>query len=336
MGQLVFPVNDKQKYEQAGATDLIQLLAAPGCNSLFVEKAWLETLVYGICNYEFIHLSGPTGSGKTSIIEALTVAENFRALCNAVGFKEKPLTLYPIEMVIFDTPGELVQRRALDKGTTYDENSALVGAIMAADKAKKQSYPVVWLREIGRVHTSSIQGGLLNLMTRGEISLPSGVRIEGSGISWIADSNYQAENDATHTLVVFDDAFKRRFTMNLTLNYPSPEQEAEILQHLTAGGELPKVDDELIVKVVKLGQVIRRNRTEGNLLSVVPPTIYGYMAFLRMAHALPTASLQQVAMSTLLGNASFEDRKIVSGVFNEVFGLQTEYEEDPTMAGSLF
>ena len=43
------------------------------------------------------------------------------------------------------------------------------------------------------------------------------------------------------------------------------------------------VNPELIIKAVQLGQVIRRHRAEGNLQSLVPPTMYGYQAFVRMA-----------------------------------------------------
>ena len=97
-----------------------------------------------------------------------------------------------------------------------------------------------------------------------------------------------------------------------------------------------KIDRDLIVKVVELGNVIRRHRSEGNLQSVPPPTIYGYLAFLRMAQVLPHLSLQQVALATLLGNASIEDRKHVASVFTEVFGLQAAQEDDLAMGGNLF
>ena len=48
----------------------------------------------------------------------------------------------------------------------------------------------------------------------------------------MADSNYQAETDSVHTLVTLDDALKRRFSINLTLDYLTPEQEVEVLQHI--------------------------------------------------------------------------------------------------------
>ena len=96
------------------------------------------------------------------------------------------------------------------------------------------------------------------------------------------------------------------------------------------------MDPDLIAKVVQLGNIIRRYRAEGKLQSVAPPTIYGFLAFLRMAVAMPHMTVHQVALATLLGNGSTEDQKYVANVFNEVFGLQAVDEDDPTMGGSLF
>ena len=85
---------------------------------------------------------------------------------------------------------------------------------------------------MGRVHSSSVQGGLLNLMSKYDILLPDGRRLDGSKVAWVADSNYQAEGDSTHTLVTLDDALKRRFTINLTLDYLDLLQEVQVLQHI--------------------------------------------------------------------------------------------------------
>jgi len=337
MSSQVFRATDPREYQKAGQSDLIELLPVPGANPLFLPKWVIEILVYAIVSHEFVHLSGPTGSAKTSLLEALyLVPKNFRAICSGLQFKEMPLRIYPIEMATYEAPGELYQRRALKNGTTYDEPSGLVQALRAAAEADGKFYHVVWLREIGRVHSASVQGGLLDLMTKGEIILSDGTQIDGRDIAWVADSNYQAETDATHTLVTFDDALKRRFTVNLTLDYLSAAQEVQVLQHLAAQGHLKKLDGALAVKVVKLGQIIRRHKSEGNLQSVPPPTIYGYLAFLQMAQTLDHLSLQQIAAATLLGNASPEDRKLASGVFNEVFGLQADQEDDPTSGGGLF
>jgi len=115
-----------------------------------------------------------------------------------------------------------------------------------------------------------------------------------------------------------------------------PEQETQVLLHLVGNENASKATHELVLNTVRLGQTIRRHKAEGNLPSVPPPTIYGYLAFCRMVRALPHLSMQQIAMSTLLGNASPEDHKHAAGVLNEVFGFQREQTEDPIKAGSLF
>jgi hypothetical protein len=333
----VFRIHRPGEYRKAGPTDLIELIPAPGSTPLFLLKWLIEMLIYGIVQHEFIHLSGPTGSAKSSLLEALyLVPDNFRTVCSSLGFDERPLKLYPIEMATYEAPGELYQRRSLRDGTTYDEMSKLVLALDDACVNKDNCYPLIWLREMGRVHSSSVQGGLMNLMTKNDIILPDGRRINGQGIAWVADSNYQAEHDSNHTLVNLDDALKRRFSINLTLDYLSGEQEVQVVQHLSLEAGLEPVDPDSVMKVVKLGQIIRGQRLDGNLQSLPPPTIYGYLAFLRIVQRLPHLSLPQIAMATLLGNAGLEDRKVASTLCNEVFGLQAAPDDDLAMGGNLF
>lgn len=237
MGNRVFLVDKPGECRKAGHTDLIELLPVSGSHPLFMMKWTLEVLVYGIVHHEFIHLSGPTGTAKSSLLEALyLMPENFNSLCRGLGFPVLPLKLYPIEMATYETPGELYQRRSLKNGSTYDEKSKLVEALEDAARSNQSCYPLIWLREMGRVHSSSVQGGLLNLMTKGDIVLPEGSRLNGRSIAWVADSNYQAEQDSMHTLVAFDDALKRRFSINLTLDYLSANQEVQVLQHIITGG----------------------------------------------------------------------------------------------------
>jgi hypothetical protein len=338
MSDRVFRLNDPDEYRKAGPDDLIRLEPAPGVNALFLAKQLLEKLVYAIVTHEFIHLSGPTGSAKSSLLEALYLNQaNFAALCMSIGFPVLPLRVYPIETATYETPGELYQRRALKGGSTFDEKSRLVEALEDAAAGTESFYPLIWLREIGRVHSVSVQGGLLNLMTKGDIPLSDGSHARGGQIAWVADSNYQAESDSVHTLVTFDDALKRRFGIQLTLHYLAPEEEIQVLRHVLLENDEKgeaKLHEEAILKAVHLGNVIRRHRSEGNLQSLPPPTIWGYLAFLRMSFGLPHLSLPQIATSTLLGNASAEDKKTVAVVLNEVFGLQETSGEE--LAANLF
>jgi len=226
-------VRSVQRMAGAADSDLIELLPVRGETPLYLPRWILDVVTYGIVNHELINLSGPTGSAKSSLIEALcTVPKNFSLICRALGFRRLPVKLYPIEMATFETPGELYFRRSLKDGNTFDEKSDVVRALEDASELREQCYPVIWLREMGRVYSSTVLGGLLNLMTKGPVVLPDGKQIDSPHVAWIADSNYQAETYAAHTLAVLDDSLRRRFSINLTLDYLSSQQEFSILQCL--------------------------------------------------------------------------------------------------------
>jgi hypothetical protein len=333
----VYRIEHLHDFKKAGKTDLIGLRAVPGSHPVYVEKGLLEILVVAIVDGHFIHLSGPTGTAKTSLLEAFrSVPENFKQMCVALGLPVKPLQVFAIPMVGFESPGELYARRALADGSTFDEESNLVQALKAADETRKSHYNVIWTREMGRVHSASVQGGLLDLMSQGNILLGAREQLSGAGIAWIADSNYVAEQDSTYTLVPLDEALKRRFSVNITLRYLSEEQEVEVVRHLVAENPLLRgIEDALIGQVVRLGQHIRQERVQGNLASLAPPTIYGYLTFLRMAKVLSHLPLYDLALTTLLGNASGEDEKLLPAVFGRAFGLRVVDDTEPADMGGI-
>lgn len=339
----IYSLRSAKDYRRAGPTDLISLLPVPGSHPLVLPKMYLEMLVAAIVGHEFIHLSGPTGTCKSSVIEALYLEpRNFQLLCKHLGFEKKPLRLFTIEMAMYESPSEFYSRRALENGCTFDEPSGLIDAISAAVKAVDKSYPLIWIREMGRVHSSSVQNGLVNLITDQDIVFPDKTRVSGKGIAWIADSNYQAEQDSTHTLVTLDDALKRRFAINITLPYLPPDQEVKVLHHVVQnngfsrsyGEDQPKLL-EMIDRVVEVGQHVRSRKAHGDLLSACPPTIYGYLAFLRMALRMPHLSQAEIARNTLLGNVSDEDEEHVAAILSDVFGLKADLEDEPTMGGNI-
>jgi MoxR-like ATPase len=325
-----FNIHSEKEYKSAGPNDLIALIPVNGSNQLFIAKNILEMLTYGITHNEFIHLSGPTGSAKSSLIEALArKSDNFEWLCKYLGYPFKPLQVYEIEMAIFDTPAELYQRRSLNEKGTYDEESILVKAIKEAIKKSDDHYTFIFLKEMGRVHSASIQGGLLNLMTKSDIVLPSEEVLPGGKVSFIADSNYQSMEDAQHTLVTLDDALKRRFSINIMLDYLSELEEGAVVHHLLKQKNgTKKIDEELIGNIVKLGHLIRHYRTEGNLLSVVAPTIYGYLTCYEMAEALPHTGIQAIVSNTMLGNASKDDQRMVDTLIQNVFHMPIQSKKE--------
>ena len=337
MSENVFRVNKPNELRKAGPLDLIELMPVPGANSIYLPKIILEVYAYGVVKKEFIHVSGPTGSAKSSFLEAMALPTNFLPVCAALGLPDdRPIKLYTAEMACFESPGELYQRRSLKNGTTYDEPSIVIKSLRDADKYKETYHIVLWMKEMGRAHAPSVQGGLLDLMDKTIVRLPDGSTIDPSGIAWVCDSNYQAESDSIQTLVTLDDALKRRFTINLTLDYLAAEQEEQVLHHLIRKWQLKPDLRMLVPKIVKLGQKIRHQRLEGNLQSTTAPTIYGYEALLKMMDTLPHVNLRDGVFHTLLGNASLEDSKTAMAVFNEIFGLQAEDEEEADFARSMF
>ncbi len=332
MNYRIFDISDEQELSNAGPEDLIRLLPLESHNPLFLTRKFLEILTYSISNAELIHLSGPTGSAKSSIIEALMSPANFLSLCRLNGCEDsRPLAVYPIEMVTFESPAEIYQRRSLKDGSTYDEKSTLIQALEDASKNKKKYRPLIWLREIGRVHSAAIQGGLLNLMQSPSITLPDGHTLDTSGIAWIADSNYQASENATHTLVTFDDSLKRRFSINLTLDYLPAVQEEQIIRQFAEELNIDPEINKIIPGIIKLGNNIRQQKLDGSLKSIGPPTIYGYLSLLRLLKKLPEIDLYDAICATMLGHAGPEDSETGTTLFYEVFGIRSKADSKIAM-----
>ncbi|MBM3211770.1 AAA family ATPase [Candidatus Poribacteria bacterium] len=317
----IYKLIDIISFNKAGPNDLVEMKALPGQHPLIIPKWILEILIYSIVYGEVLHVSGATGTGKSSIIESLTVPDNFYALLDAFEFPRKPLRLHQVEMALFDTPTEIYFRRSLVNGMTFDEDSPIVKALKEASETEDQFYHVIWLKEIGRCHNATIQGALLNLIKRGEIYLrDSSMNI--NSLCWIADSNYAVMEDWVHTLITLDDALKRRFSINIKIEFLSETEEVIVLNRIVQEDILLKEKEleQQIKQVVKLGNLVRRSKLQGKLTSISAPTIYGYLAFLRL-HTFLQRSPLEAAKSTFLGNASAEDEKELMAAIGETEGF---------------
>jgi hypothetical protein len=332
----IYDIRDTKQLAKAGPSELVALVPDRGRPPIVLPKRIPESIAGAIADAEMIHIHGHTGTAKTGFFEALAyVPENWKALCALRGIKYKPLRVFPVEMVVFDTISEMYYRRAIRDGQTYDEPSCIVNAILESKKVLDDVYPVIWLREIGRVSTAAIQGGLLNLMTQGFTRISDNAMVSGAGVAWFADSNYHTDATSTHILVTQDDALKRRWTVSIAFDFPSPEQEVEILRYLMKTKYLPATDEGLVLNIVELGGMLRTQRAQGNLLSLAPPTIYGYCAFIREAARDPHYPLPDVANLTLLGSANLEDREAAQALFCEVFGFRRETANSVAAGGDL-
>ncbi len=89
MSQNVFRINNPNELRKAGPLDLIEMVPVPGANSLYLPKIALEIYTYGVVKKELIHTSGPTGTAKSSFIEAMALPENFLPICASMGLANK-------------------------------------------------------------------------------------------------------------------------------------------------------------------------------------------------------------------------------------------------------
>jgi hypothetical protein len=236
MTSSIYDISDKMAYEKAGPYDLIKMLPPPGdrTHPLIIPKYIPEVLVYSFVNHEKVHLSGKIGCGKTMPINSLErEPENFKIICEAMGFDFLPLKIYSSPMAIFECPSELYFRRALEDGNTFDEPSILLKSLQEAASLKEEAYTVIHIREFGRVQSSTCQTALPDIMVEGDILLPDGNRIDVSTVGWICDSNYADQHDNNYTLVSLDDALKRRFSINLRMDSLTPDQELTVLEHIS-------------------------------------------------------------------------------------------------------
>ncbi len=336
-------VRNRREYRAAGPYDLIKLIPPEGNHSIYMHKYILELIIFGICsstktrNKKSIHMSGPTGTGKSSLIEALTEQpENFKRLCEYKNYEYKPPLVYEIEMVKFDTPGECHERTKIRDRNTVEVESEILAALRDSMEKHKEYYPIVYLMEMGRVHSASIQGGLLNIVGKPHVKSTDKAKIPTGNVCFIADSNYQAAGEGTYTLVTFDPALKRRFDINLSIPYFTEEDEVHVLYDLVCDTIDKDPDLELIRNIIKLGQMIRQYKAEGNMQSVTEPNPKGYLTCYETIRALPGIGINLAITNTMLGNAATDDVKLVDSSIQNVFYSQRISTKDYSAVDDVF
>ena len=321
----IYNIRNKREYEMASDEDLIRLIPAVGANAPVVRRSILEILAFGLATNSFIHVSGPSGMGKTLLLDNFQRQdENWKILLQKIKLPYKPLIIKSIEMCLFDSPSELWYRRSLrvknGATETWDEPSAIVQALKEA-ATNNDTYYTIWLREFGRVTNPLISTALLDLMTKSEIQIDSETRIPPNSVSWIADSNFQAANSGggNYVLSPMCEAINRRFEVQVEMPYLPKDQEMEIVRYLVKEN-LPseEIDDALIGNIVELGSKIRSLRNSGKISSV-NPTPYNYLAAYRLIKGLPERNIITILKNTLVGNPSDQDKAQIDSLINNVF-----------------
>lgn len=278
-----------------------------------------------------LHISGGSGTGKTSLLFALTeVPENWQRLCNYNKIPEKPLKVFRLPAFNFDSPNEIWHRRAINEAGTYDEKQPLIEFLEEAMAYPEQAYYAVHIMEIGRMKPS-IQHALVHILHNGEIVNPlTGISIgKAAGIAFIADSNYAAADRHHFFLAEKDTAlFNRMNETGIIIDHLNQQEEAMILKNIKGSIGAAAVPDEIVDQITRLGYLIREEQNaNGSLQSVSPVSMRQYIAFLRKAarSELPPEDLVDM---TLFALAAHEDQSVINELKSIVFGIERGYEMD--------
>jgi MoxR-like ATPase len=305
-------------YRAAAAGDLVRLEPLPGSHPPIVERQKLDLLVRAVVEGARIHLSGETGTAKTLTIRTLLLREeNFHNICEALGHPRRPLRIYSCALARFDGPAELTFRRGIKDNATVDEDSLLVAALKEQDGQAGQAYVAILLPELGRTQSELIQGALVELIGDTVLLEADDRLLHVPHVAWIADSNYAGTGN--FALVPLDDSLRRRFDLSIEMGHPAEEQECAILEHL-----VPQAPADDVKAIVQLGSRIRDARRDGGLLSVPPPTLFGYEQFLRTRLDLPHLPPDMVAFATVLGHCAEDDRALAADLLARTHGVAAE------------
>lgn len=324
-----FDVGDAVQLERSGPNDLLRLRPLPGRQPVFFPKHLLQTVAWCVARRRHIHLSGPTGAGKTGLLEnLLLVPENLEAVCRSVGLEPRPVQVHAIEMSQFGAAPDIWCSVELTRSRTRIVPSPIVRAIMDTQGLRDSHFVVVWLRELGRVMTASIQGSLVSLV-QDDIELYDGQRLDASHVVFVTDSNH-FDDESLYTLVQKDAALMRRW-LTMPIGYLAEEQEATIVSQLL-GDSVP---DDQVAKVVRIGAEIRAKHKGGGFKSVSPPTIRSYVVCLEAVRDLQAqVPVHELVRTVLLGGVGPEDAADATAIVARAFGLRVSDDRSRETRGA--
>ena len=224
---MICPVNSKSKWKRAADDDLIALTTGSG--PFYVKKEILESMVHGVRDREVIHLSGGTGTGKSTLGNILP--RNWRSLCVNMGIDYQALKVFTIPLVHYQGPDELFTRRAIAENRTLDEDQPPLKAAKEAMSLNKDHDIIMWFQELGRTHTS-VQHALVTSFLNDQVYDHHGQNLGNLNACILMDSNYQDREGGNYLLHDLDGALQSRFTLQLTLGYLEMQREKEILRKM--------------------------------------------------------------------------------------------------------
>lgn len=230
-----------------------EFIPEPDDTYVFNQEA-LEGAILAIEHNEKCNISGPPGSGKTTLIKEIAARTN-RPYMRINGKDGVEISSFMGQYVINE--GELVWKwgllpRAVMEGylLAFDEWTKVPPGIMMS---------IQWLLEDeGKLLVDDAPGEfhekLITPHDRFRIILCDNVKGLGDGIDKFASTNVQ------------DTATLNRFGINLTMDYMSPEQEVQMLKN-----RYPSLTDKVSTRMVAVANQIRSSYKDGNVSLTLSP-----------------------------------------------------------------
>ncbi len=302
----MFKLSRKTDWIKAADCDLFEVVTAK--YPLYVERWVLEALSFAIIFGEITHLSGPTGCGKSTLINHLP--RNWKNLCRNLDVEYRPLKKLRVDLKDAEQTNT---RRALKNGNTFDEPVGLRLVFEEGLKHQSSHYVVIHIPEIGRFnHTNSVENGLINYL-QDDIMVDNVYLGTNENIAVILDSNLQAQT-GEYNLDQPDLALQSRMTCHITLDYLSLSQEYGVVDKLAEGSLSP----EEIYQMVKFAHLVREKKRKGALRRVPMPTFRQYLSIIKRSKIERGFDLDRQLARTYYGTAPPEEYEMAETLKNQV------------------
>jgi hypothetical protein len=314
---VVFDVTD---FDLASSGSLLRMQPLPNSHAYFADYDIAVLVVDALATLAPVHLSGPSGTGKTHMLNSLLFGPpaNFYCISNGLGLPQWPrIRAHRILVSMYETPGEVWYKTGVVRFTTLQQPQKILEVLEEAS-ADPEALHIVWLVESGRGISSAVQGGWLEIVGQRTIREPNGKVFELGNVAFVTDSNHSANVSGEFSIWDLDQAYGRRWTRRINLAALSPDQEAAVLRELA-----PAATDQQIQQVVSLAVTIRQKHEEGGLRSCLPPTIDAELDLLGCMSRL-RQNTRTLVFNTLLGHCASREIEEAETAYAEAFGVQVK------------